>query len=119
MPPRDPKADKQMLDLSAFYNAALSESWHGGTENDLAALPAGLQTLDGVKFDIRGIVQLRSKSPSSAKYPAAKQANIIIPIATLANDTGAQVSVPPQFTVCAHHRRLVIPVPAVFVFRPL
>src|SRR6266850_897451 len=70
-PPRDPKADKQMLDLSAFYNAALSESWHGGTENDLAAMPAGLQTLAGVKFDIRGIVQLRSTSPSSAKYPAS------------------------------------------------
>jgi len=35
---------------------------------------------------------------SSAKYPATKQANMIIPIATLANNTGAQASVPPQFS---------------------
>ena len=69
--PRGHEAGKQLLDLSAFYNAAFSESWHGGAENDLAALPAGLQKLGGVEFDVRGIVQLRSKSPSSAKYPAA------------------------------------------------
>jgi hypothetical protein len=36
---------------------------------------------------------------SSAKYPPAKKADLIIPIATLANDTGAQASVPPQFNV--------------------
>jgi hypothetical protein len=70
-PKRDAEAKKQLLDLSAFYNASLSESWHGGTDNDLSALPAGLQKLGGVEFDVRGIVQLRSKSPSSAKYPPA------------------------------------------------
>ncbi|MEY2427776.1 MAG: hypothetical protein QOJ40_661 [Verrucomicrobiota bacterium] len=68
-PKRDAEAKKQLLDLSAFYNASLSDSWHGGTENDLSALPAGLQKLGGVEFDVRGIVQLRSKSPSSAKFP--------------------------------------------------
>lgn len=35
---------------------------------------------------------------SSSTHPAAKQSNEIIPIATLANNTGAQASVPPQFT---------------------
>ena len=70
-PKRDAAAGKQLLDLSAFYNAGLTESWHGGTDNDLSALSAGLQTLAGVEFDVRGIVQLRSKSPSSAKFPAS------------------------------------------------
>jgi hypothetical protein len=70
-PKRDAEAKKQLLDLSVFYNAALSESWHGGTDNDLSALPVGLQKLGGVEFDVRGIVQLRSKSPSSAKFPPA------------------------------------------------
>lgn len=68
--PRDSKAPKELLDLSGFYNAMLTESWHGSKGNDLAALPTGLQTLGGVEFDVRGIVQLGSKSPSAAKFPA-------------------------------------------------
>jgi hypothetical protein len=51
---------------------------------------------------------------SSAKYPTAKQANMIIPIATMANDTGAQASVPPQFNVCTRIQRLVVPALTVF-----
>ena len=59
-----------MLDLTPFYNAGLNESWHGNKGNDLAALPEGVQTFGGVEFDVRGIVQLGSKSPSSTNYPA-------------------------------------------------
>jgi hypothetical protein len=70
-PPRDAEARKQLLDLSPYYNAALSESWHGGRGNDLASLPTGLQTLEGIEFDVRGIIQLRSQSPSSAEFPAS------------------------------------------------
>lgn len=69
-PPRDPEARKELLDLTPFYNAGLDESWHGNKGNDLAALPKGLQTFGGVEFDVRGIVQLGSKSPSSTNYPA-------------------------------------------------
>jgi hypothetical protein len=71
--PRDPSAPRQLLDLSGFYNAALTQSWHGSPGNDLGALPTGLQTLAGIEFDLRGIVQLASKSPSSSKYPAEIQ----------------------------------------------
>jgi hypothetical protein len=62
-----------LLDLTLQYNALLSETWHGSDRsygNDLAALPTGVQTLGGIQFDIRGIVQLRSKSASSTNYPA-------------------------------------------------
>jgi hypothetical protein len=45
---------------------------------------------------------------ASDKYPAAKQANVIIPIATMANDTGAQASVPPQLNVCTRIQCLVV-----------
>jgi hypothetical protein len=69
-PPRDPTTPKQLLDLTPFYNAGLDESWHGNTGNDLAALPKGRQTFGGVEFDVRGIVQLGSKSPSATNYPA-------------------------------------------------
>ena len=68
-PARDPAARKELLDLTPFYNARLDESWHGNKGNDLAALPRGLQTFGGVEFDVRGIVQLASKSPSSTNYP--------------------------------------------------
>jgi hypothetical protein len=69
-PPRDPTAAKQLLDLTDFYNASLKEPWHGNKGNDLAALPKGRQTFGGVEFDVRGIVQLGSQSPSSTNYPA-------------------------------------------------
>jgi hypothetical protein len=69
-PARDEKARPQLLDLTKFYNAALNESWHGGTEaNNLEALAPGLQTIAGVEFDVRGIIQLAGKSPSSTKFP--------------------------------------------------
>jgi hypothetical protein len=69
-PPRDPQARKELLDLTPFYNAGLDESWHGSKGNDLRALPKGLQTFSGVEFDVRGIVQLGSRSPSATNYPA-------------------------------------------------
>jgi hypothetical protein len=68
--PRAPQTPRELLDLSAFYNAGLNESWHGNKGNDLAALPRGRQTFGGVEFDVRGIVQLGSQSPSSTNYPA-------------------------------------------------
>src|SRR5262249_7432492 len=67
---RDPKTPANLLDLSPFYNAMLTESWHGNAGNDLSELPRGLQTTKDAQFDIRGIVQLGSKSQSAARYPS-------------------------------------------------
>lgn len=68
---RQPNTPKELLDLSPFYNAMLEETWHGRSSigNDLASLPTGVQTFGDVKFDIRGIVQLESKSGSSTNFP--------------------------------------------------
>lgn len=68
-PKRDSAAPPGLLNLTDFYNALLTDSWHGSTGNDLSALPSGLQTLAGVEWDIRGIIQLAGKSPSSKKFP--------------------------------------------------
>ncbi len=68
-PARDPKTRKQLLDLSKAYNAMLSESWHGGTDNQLGGLAPGVQNLGGVDFDIRGIVQLAGKASTSTNWP--------------------------------------------------
>jgi hypothetical protein len=70
-PARDPQAPPELLDLTAYYNAGLNQSWHGGSNNTLTALPDGLETFAGVDFDVRGIVQLRSRSRASASFPAS------------------------------------------------
>jgi hypothetical protein len=62
IPLRDPSASPALLDLSKFYNAALDKTWHPGmAENNLAALPSGLQTFGGIMFDVRGVVQLAGR----------------------------------------------------------
>jgi eukaryotic-like serine/threonine-protein kinase len=75
VPPRSKATPAGLLDLSAFFNAALYENWHNrqDTGNNLAALPSGLQTFGGVQFDVRGIVQLSSKELKKLEpgYPTA------------------------------------------------
>jgi hypothetical protein len=61
IPPRDPAAKPQLIDLSPWYNAGLTATWHGQDPgNDLSSLPSGLQTFDGTPFDVRGLIQLRA-----------------------------------------------------------
>jgi hypothetical protein len=72
-PERDPSARPQLLDLTRFFNARLTDSWHGNqnaTGNDLGSLPVGIQNLEGVDYDLRGIIQLASKAPSANRFPA-------------------------------------------------
>jgi hypothetical protein len=60
IPNRDAETDKNLVDLSKHYNAALNETWHKGgmSNNTLKDLTRGIQTLDSVSFDVRGIIQL-------------------------------------------------------------
>jgi hypothetical protein len=71
IPPRDPQTPKNLLDLTAAYNALLTETWHGGeiNNNNLAAIESGVQNFGGVDFDVRGIVQLAGKSLSGERFP--------------------------------------------------
>jgi hypothetical protein len=69
-PRRDPQTKPNLINLSAYYNASLEESWHGNSGNNLATLPTGLLMLGGIDYDVRGIVQLRGKSPNSKRFPA-------------------------------------------------
>ena len=73
-PARDPKAPPELIDLSRHYNAMLSGSWHpgrtGAVVSDLAEIPVGVQTLTGVSFDVRGLIQLGSRSQSKLAYPS-------------------------------------------------
>ena len=80
IPARDPKADANLVDLSGKYNAVLAEQWHpdanalpaGG--NHLAALPVGIQKLDGTDFDVRGVIQLTGSQAefAGASFPESQ-----------------------------------------------
>jgi hypothetical protein len=76
IPPRDPKAPLNLIDLSRYYNAALTEGWHKTgpnepTANDLSNLPRGLQKIAGTQFDLRGLIQLGSRKLSHPRFPLA------------------------------------------------
>ncbi|MFC1636452.1 hypothetical protein ACFL5Z_16605, partial [Planctomycetota bacterium] len=82
IPIRTEGTDKSMVDLSRYYNAALNETWHKGgmSNNTLKDLPRGIQTLDGIIFDIRGIVQLSGQQAErelSVQFPE-EVANITV-----------------------------------------
>jgi WD40 repeat protein len=70
IPLRPAGAKHNLIDLSAYYNAALAQKWHPGADgNNLALLPCGLQTLAGVTFDVRGLIQVGGESAVRTKYP--------------------------------------------------
>lgn len=73
IPPRDPRATPSQLDLSGFFNAGLDEDWtdYRAVGNTLKNLQPGLSTLDGVSFDVRGVIQLTSLEMANviAGYP--------------------------------------------------
>jgi WD40 repeat protein len=66
---RDPAASTNLVDLSAFYNASLTEAWHGYGSSDLRELPRGIQIFAGVQFDVRGLIQLTASSRGHQRYP--------------------------------------------------
>jgi hypothetical protein len=68
--PRDPQTKPGLIDLSAFFNAALTQSWHGNSNNDLSSLPTGVQNFGGVEYDVRGIIQLSCTEQASKHFPA-------------------------------------------------
>lgn len=56
IPPRDPKATRKQVDLSDYYHTSLDDDWYNHPGHDLHDLPKGLQLLDGIIFDIRGVI---------------------------------------------------------------
>src|SRR4029079_5960694 len=63
IPVRDPRATARQIDLTAHYNELLVPDGRGAFGCDLAALPRGLNTLEGTLFDLRGIIQLSGAAP--------------------------------------------------------
>ena len=81
IPERDPKAPPELVDLTGKYNALLTEQWHPDANglpsgaNHLASLPRGIQKLDGVEFDVRGVIQVTGTQAefAGAAFPDAQK----------------------------------------------
>jgi hypothetical protein len=72
--PRDPKTPARLINLDEFYNASLSRSWSsssGDLASHLGDLQAGVQTLAGTEFDVRGLIQIRCERFLSVLFPLA------------------------------------------------
>jgi hypothetical protein len=74
VPARPDEAGPNPVDLSPVYNVALAEDWQPVRSMDdgpwnLGALPAALATLGGVRFDVRGLVQLRRLAADCELFP--------------------------------------------------
>jgi Flp pilus assembly protein TadD len=71
IPRRAAGTSSRQADLSSYYNASLKRPWLPGDEqNDLSSLPAGLQTMAGIIFDVRGLIQVGAQSQIGQKYPS-------------------------------------------------
>lgn len=69
IPPRAAATSDNLIDLSAFYNAALHTEFHGGNSgNHLGEFSTGQVRLKNVDFDLRGIVHLAAPLPE-IDYP--------------------------------------------------
>ncbi len=62
VPPRDPAAKPNLIDLTPYYNAVFTEDWHNKADkgNNLALLHPGVGEFAGTAFDARGIIQVSS-----------------------------------------------------------
>ena len=70
LPAREPDVEARLIDLSAWYNGLLNHSWHDLVQqSDLASLPTGKQSLAGVPFDIRGVVQVDGTQILNGRFP--------------------------------------------------
>ncbi len=72
---RDPRATPDQLDLSEAYNVGLTEAWQVVTDLEeieqptFYAFPAGLSRLNGILFDVRGIICLTRTEQSWSIFP--------------------------------------------------
>lgn len=63
IPPRQPATERRLIDITPYYNVALTESWHSHAEGyNLATLTSGRQRIGGIEFDIRGVIQLAGRA---------------------------------------------------------
>ncbi len=62
IPNRSKQANHDMVDLSEYYTASLDDDWLGKEGLNLASLPKGVHAFAQAAFDVRGLIQLGSRT---------------------------------------------------------
>jgi hypothetical protein len=72
IPPRAANTGANLIDLTDYYDAPLTQSWHSPKEaqNSLGELQSGVQNLNGVDFDVRGLIQVGAFAANGLAYPS-------------------------------------------------
>jgi WD40 repeat protein/serine/threonine protein kinase len=69
-PARDPAATARQLDLTPHFNIPLDSALAGSDTRNIGGMPRGLTTLDGVRWDVRGVIALAKRAlPGNRPYP--------------------------------------------------
>jgi tetratricopeptide (TPR) repeat protein len=79
IPLRDPQARSELVDLSPFYDGALTREMQNlemrpGLRNDLSTVPQGVHHFGPIEFDVRGLINLSGTFLSRslmARFPSA------------------------------------------------
>jgi hypothetical protein len=80
---RDPRATANQIDLTDFYTGELGETFQGKVgatndhDDDLSELPIGLVKLDGVEFEIRGVIQIRRTELLGGPWELARSDDVV------------------------------------------
>ncbi len=70
---RDPELPAASLDLSGSYNALLTDRWLGGARQiKRGPFEPGVLEFDGIRFDVRGVLQLQGKGMPLVKFPSSR-----------------------------------------------
>lgn len=75
IPVREARATPNQLDLSGAYNAGLGEAWEPQAHLEaiegscFSEFPSGLRQVEGILFDVRGVVGLAHADPRSMILP--------------------------------------------------
>jgi hypothetical protein len=71
IPPRDPQSSARQIDLTEFYTAPFTDGFSDALRE--VGLQAGVQTLNGVTFDVRGLIQLYGRGSDLLRLKRPEQ----------------------------------------------
>jgi hypothetical protein len=80
IPPRDPSATPDQVDLTHYYGTSLDDDWFNHPGHDLHDVPHGLHTFGGVLFDVRGVIVLAGTQSLAVSGLALPEAVRGIPV---------------------------------------
>jgi hypothetical protein len=72
IPARDSNTSSNLIDLTAYYDGPLTQFGDGSgkVQDDLSELPAGVHRMNGIDFDVRGLIQIGALADNGLAYPS-------------------------------------------------